>query len=129
MTQYRVLFDDPDHLDEPTKVLVPTEGWMKMAMEGGLPPIEIYWALKEDEEQAIAEGRLEQFEHDPKKLARQHTCPRIGPLTEEQAIGYLCLKDLPRKCWAEEHNRPMFKIVKVDQIPSDRTFRDAWEMT
>ena len=41
---------------------------------------------------------------------------------------YLCLKDLPRDCWAKEHNRPMFKIVRKDQVWSDRTFRDAWEM-
>ena len=128
MTQYRVIFDDPDELDEPTKVLVPSDRWMKEAMEGNLPPISVYWELQDDEQQAIAEGRHDKFEHDRAKWERQFTAPRIGPLTEEEAIEYLCMKDLPRKCWAEQHNRPMFKIVTVDQVPSDRTFRNAWEM-
>ena len=128
MTQYRVIFDDPDHLDEPTKVLVPSDNWIKEAMEGNLPPISVYWELQDDEQQAIAEGRHSQFQHDPEKLAAQYTAPRIGPLTEQEALEYLIMKDLPRKCWAEQHNRPMFKIVTVNQVPSDRTFRNAWEM-
>ena len=57
MTQYRVIFDDPDHLDEPTKVLVPSDRWMKEAMEGNLPPISVYWELQDDEQQAIAEDK------------------------------------------------------------------------
>lgn len=128
MTQYRVIFDDPDRLDEPTKVLVPSDRWMKEAMEGNLPPISVYWELHDDEQQAIAEGRHSEFQHDPEKLAAQYTAPRIGPLTEQEALEYLIMKDLPRKCWAEQHNRPMFKIVTVNQVPSDRTFRNAWEM-
>ena len=128
MTQYRVIFDDPDHLDEPTKVLVPSDNWIKEAMEGNLPPISVYWELQDDEQQAIAEGRHSQFQHDPEKLAAQYTAPRIGPLTEQEALEYLIMKDLPRKCWAEQHNRPMFKIVTVDKVPSDRTFRNAWAM-
>ena len=38
MTKYRVIFDDPDALDEPTKVLVPSQNWLDEAMAGGLPP-------------------------------------------------------------------------------------------
>jgi len=128
MTQYRVIFDDPDRLDEPTKVLVPSDRWMKEAMEGNLPPISVYWELQDDEQQAIAEVRYSEFKHVLEKLAAQYTAPRIGPLTEQEALEYLIMKDLPRKCWAEQHNRPMFKIVTVDQVPSDRTFRNAWEM-
>tara|TARA_R100001198_G_C5239917_1_gene217310 strand:- start:2693 stop:3085 length:393 start_codon:yes stop_codon:yes gene_type:complete len=128
MTQYRVIFDDPDALDEPTKVLVPSDRWMKEAMEGNLPPISVYWELQDDEQKAIAEGRHSQFQHDPEKLAAQYTAPRIGPLTEQEALEYLIMKDLPRKCWAEEHNRPMFKIVRTEEVPSDRQFRNAWEM-
>ncbi len=89
MTQYRVIFDDPDALDEPTKVLVPSDRWMKEAMEGNLPPISVYWELQDDEQQAIAEGRHKEFEHDPEKLAAQYTAPRIGPLTEQEALEYL----------------------------------------
>ena len=128
MTDYRIVFDDPDKLDEPTKVLVPSPQWMEIAMSGGLPPIWVYWQLQDDEQQAIAEGRHKEFKHDPEKLALQYTAPRIGPLTEEEAIEYLVMKDIPRRVWAKEHNRPMFKIVKRDMIPTDRTFRNAWEM-
>jgi hypothetical protein len=128
MKQYRIIYDDPDNLDEATKILIPSDRWMRQAMAGDLPPISVFWELQDDEEKAIAEGRHDEFTHDPVKYARQWTAPRIGPLTEEQAIQYLCMKDLPRRCWAEVHNRPMFKIVTVDQIPTDRTFRSAWEM-
>jgi len=125
---YRVIFDDPDHLDEPTKILVPSDRWMKEAMAGNLPPINVYWELQDDEQKAIDEGRHQRFEHDHDKLQKQYTAPRIGPLTEEEALEYLCMKDLPRKVWSQEHNRPMFKIVTCDQVPTDRTFRNAWIM-
>ena len=127
-TKYRVIFDDPDALDEPTKVLVPSQNWLDEAMAGGLPPIWVYWQLQDDEQQAIKEGRHSTFQHDPEKHALQWTAPRIGPLTGEEAMEYLCMKNLPRKCWAEEHNRPMFKIVRTEEVPSDRQFRNAWEM-
>jgi len=128
MTDYRVIFDDPDALDEPTKVLVPSDRWMKEAMEGNLPPITVYWDLQDNEQKAIAEGRHDKFEHDPEKYMKQFTAPRIGPLTEEEAIEYLIMKDIPRRVWSKEHNRPMFKIVTKDQISSDRTFRNAWRL-
>ena len=128
MTKYRVVFDDPDHLDEPTKILVPSEKWMQQAMNGELPIISVWWELQDAEQKAIDEGWHNRFRHSDESLERQHSAPRTGPLTEEQAIEYLCMKDLPRKCWAQEHNRPMFRIVTVDQIPTDRTFRNAWQM-
>ena len=60
-TKYRVVFDDPDALDEPTKVLVPSQQWLDEAMAGGLPPIWVYWQLQDDEQQAIKEGRHSTF--------------------------------------------------------------------
>ena len=110
MTTYRVIFDDPDHLDEPTKVLVPSQNWLDMAMSGGLPPIWVYWQLQDDEQKAIAEGRHDKFRHDPEKHALQWTAPRIGPLTEEEAMIYLVMKDLPRRCWSEQHNLSLIHI-------------------
>lgn len=128
MTNYRVIFEDPDQPDAPSMVLVPSDNWMQEAMAGNLPPISVYWALQDDEQQAIAEGRHQSFKHDQAKYEAQFTAPRIGPLTEQEAIEYLVMKDIPRRVWAEEHNRPMFKIVTKDQVPSDRTFRNAWEL-
>ena len=128
MSDYRVVFEDPAQPDEPAMVLVPSPNWMEEAMAGNLPPISVYWALKEDEEKAIAEGRHKEFKHDHDKWMAQFTAPRIGPLTEEEAIEYLIMKDIPKRVWGEQHNRPMFKIVKKDQVPSDRSFRNAWRL-
>jgi hypothetical protein len=128
MSNYRVIFEDPDQPDAPAMVLVPSDNWMQEAMEGNLPPISVYWALQDDEQQAIAEGRHDTFKHDPEKHAAQWTAPRIGPLTEEEAIEYLIMKDIPRHIWSVEYNRPMFKIVKTEDVPSDRQFRNAWRL-
>lgn len=128
MTKYRVVYDDPDHLDEPTKVLVPSEDWIEQAMAGELPIISAWWELQDAEQKALDEGRHSEFRHSEEALDWYNDAPRTGPLTEQQAMEYLCMKDLPRKCWSQEHNRPMFRIVTVDQVPTDRTFRNAWEM-
>lgn len=128
MTKYRVIFEDPDFPEEPAKVLVPSQNWLDEAMAGNLPPIWVYWQLQDDEAQAIAEGRHSTFKHDHEKLALQYTAPRIGPLTEEEAMEYLVMKDIPRHIWAQEYNRPMFKIVKTEDVPSDRSWRNAWRL-
>ena len=128
MTDYRVIFEDPDFPEEPAKVLVPSDNWMADAMAGKLPPIWVYWQLQDDEQKGIDEGRHATFKHDPEKHALQYTAPRIGPLSEQEAIEYLIMKDIPRRVWGKEHNRPMFKIVTKDQVPSDRQFRNAWRL-
>ena len=127
-SKYRVIFDDPDKPDEPSYILVPAPEWMDQAMSGELPPLYTWFDLQDAEQKAIDEGRHQTFRHDDEMWKRQFDAPRVGPLTEERAIEYLCMKDLPRRCWSEEHNRPMFKIVTTDQIPKDRTFRNAWQM-
>src|SRR6056300_709003 len=128
MTKYRVIFEDPHKPEEPAMVLVPSPNWIEEAKAGNLPPIHVYWDLKEDEEKAIAEGRHSEFKHDPEKWNKQYTAPRIGPLTEEEAMEYLVMKDIPKHIWAVQYNRPMFRIVKTEEVPSDRSFRNAWRM-
>lgn len=129
MSKYRVIFEDPDFPEDAAKILVPAPEWIEQAMAGNLPPIWVYWQLQDDEQKAIEEGRHDTFKHDPEKLELQYTAPRIGPLTEEEAIEYLIMKDIPKRVWAKEHNRPMFKIVTKDQVPSDRSFRNAWRLS
>ena len=129
MTNYCVIFEDPARPDDPAMILVPAPNWMADAMAGNkLPPISVYLALKDAEQKAIDEGRHEDFYHDDDMWMQQFTAPRIGPLTEEEAIEYLIMKDIPRRVWGQEHNRPMFKIVTKDQVPSDRQFRNAWRL-
>ena len=48
----RVVYEDPEDMDNPAKVLVPDPNWMACALQGGiLPPVEVYWELAKDEAQ------------------------------------------------------------------------------
>lgn len=114
-SRYRVVFEDPDELDAPAKVLVPDPNWLACALHGGiLPPVETYLR-----DQSVPDG-------EPKE--HPYAEP-IGPMTEEEAIEYLIMKDIPRKVWdTEGANKPRFKIVPVEMIPTDRTHRNAWRL-
>jgi hypothetical protein len=53
----------------------------------------------------------------------------IGPMTEEEAIEYLIMKDIDPSIWRDyKGNRIIMKIVPVELIPSDRSFRNAWKI-
>ena len=49
-------------------------------------------------------------------------------LTEEEAIEYLIQKDIPTHIWAHKYNRPMLKVVPVEMVPTDRSYRNAWKL-
>ena len=114
-SKYRVLFEDPATPDEPAKVLVPDPNWMACALEGGiLPPIETY-----QRDRGVPDG-------EPKE--HPYAEP-IGAMTEEEAIEYLVQKDIDPSVWRDyEGNRTILKIVPVEMIPSDRSFRNAWRI-
>ena len=114
-SKYRVLFEDPATPDEPAKVLVPDPNWMACALEGGiLPPIETY-----QRDRGVPDG-------EPKE--HPYAEP-IGAMTEEEAIEYLVKKDIDPSVWRDyEGNRTILKIVPVEMIPSDRSFRNAWRI-
>lgn len=111
-SKYRVVFEDPLEPDAPAKVLVPDPNWMAAALAGGvLPPVDTY--LRDQE---VPDGQ-------PKE--HPYTEP-MGAMTEESAIEYLIMKDIPRRVWEYKGNRCVLKIVHKDSVPSDRTFRNAW---
>lgn len=114
-SQYRVVFENPDDLDAPAAILVPDPNWMAAALAGGiLPPIDTYL-----QDQDVPDGQ-------PKE--HPYAAP-IGPMTEEQAIEYLIQKDIPPQVWRDyKGNRCIMKIVPVELIPSDRSFRNAWRI-
>lgn len=113
-SQYRVLFEDPTQPDAPVSVLVPDPNWMAAALAGNiLPPIDTYLRDRD-----VPDGQPK--EHPYAKP--------LGPMTEEEAIEYLIMKDIPRHIWSQEYNRPMFKVVKTEDVPSDRQFRNAWRL-
>jgi hypothetical protein len=128
MTTYRIIYEDPDRPEDPVKIVIPSPNWLQEAMDGNLPPIWVHWQLQDDEQRALAEGRHKDFAHDPERLMLQYTAPRVGPLTEEEAMEYLVMKDVPRHVWSREYNRPMFEIVRTEDIPADRSFRNAWRI-
>ena len=114
-SKYRILFEDPATPDEPAKVLVPDPNWMACALEGGiLPPIETY--------------QRDRDEPDGEPKEHPYAEP-IPAMTEEEAIEYLVQKDIDPSVWRDyEGNRTILKIVPVEMIPSDRSFRNAWRI-
>jgi len=114
-SKYRVLFEDPDTPDEPAKVLVPDPNWMACALEGDiLPPIETY-----QRDRSVPDGQPKEHPY----------AEPIGAMTEEEAIEYLVQKDIDPSVWRDyKGNRTILKIVPVEMIPSDRSFRNAWRI-
>jgi hypothetical protein len=114
-SQYRVLFENPEDLDAPASVLVPDPNWMAAALAGGvLPSIDTY-----QRDQGVADGQPKEHPY----------AEPIGPMTEEEAIEYLVMKDVPPQVWRDyKGNRCIMKIVPVELIPSDRSFRNAWKI-
>jgi hypothetical protein len=113
--RYRVVFEDPAEPEAPCAVLVPAPEWLACALAGGiLPPIETYLA---DQETPDGAPKLHPY------------AGPIGPMTEEEAMEYLVMKDLPRRVWADRTaNAPRFRIVPKELVPSDRTYRNAWRL-
>ena len=114
-SKYRVLFEDPREPDAPAKVLVPDPNWMAAALAGDiLPPIDTY-----QRDRLVPDG-------EPKE--HPYAEP-IGAMTEEEAIEYLVQKDIDPAVWRDyQGNRTILKIVPVEMIPSDRSFRNAWRV-
>ena len=51
----------------------------------------------------------------------------LDAMTEEQAVEYLIMKDIPPRIWrGHRGNRTILRIVTVDQLPTDRRYRNAW---
>jgi hypothetical protein len=116
-TEYVVVFEDDSEPDAPAKVLIPAPEWMYQAMQGGeLLPIWAHFKLREElslEERADIIFNTE----------------KLGPLTEEQAISYLIMKDMPEHVWNNRSsNRPKYKIAKRHQFPETREWRNAWRL-
>ena len=114
-SKYRVLFEDPREPDAPAKVLVPDPNWMAAALAGNvLPPIDTY-----QRDRLVPDG-------EPKE--HPYAEP-IGAMTEEEAIEYLVQKDIDPAVWRDyQGNRTILKIVPVEMIPSDRSYRNAWRI-
>ncbi len=113
-SKYRVVYEDPEEPDAPAKVLVPDPNWMAAALAGGvLPPIDTYMR-----DQNVPDGQPKEHPY----------AEPVGAMSEQEAIEYLVLKDIPRRVWEYTGNRPIMKIVSVETLPSDRAYRNAWTL-
>ena len=114
-SKYRVLFENPSDMEAPASVLVPDPNWMAAALAGNvLPPIDTYLR-----DQNVPDGQPKEHPY----------AEPIGAMTEEEAIEYLVQKDISPQVWREYNgNRIIMKIVPVELIPSDRSFRNAWKI-
>jgi hypothetical protein len=99
-SDYRVVFED--NVDEPAKVLVPDPNWMACAMHGGiLPPVWVYHELEKDE-------KTSGFKKHTRGYLLHETEP-MPPMSEEEAIEYLIMKDIPNHIWLQQQQRkPLF---------------------
>ena len=120
-SEYRVVYEDS--LDECVKILVPDPNWMAAAMHGGiLPPVWVYHELAKDEaEEGFTKHTRGYLLHDT---------PPVDAMTEEQAIEYLIMKDVPQSVWQtwDEGNRPKMVICRKEQLPVTREWRNAWRL-
>lgn len=114
-SKYRVVFEDPANQDAPAAVLVPDPNWMAAALAGGiLPPIETYLRDRD-----VPDGQPKEHPY----------AEPVGPMTEEEAIEYLIMKDVPPRVWRDYRgNRCIMRIVPVEALPFDRDFRNAWRV-
>ena len=114
-SKYRVIFENPDDMDAPASILCPDPNWMACALAGGiLPPIETYLR-----DALVPDG-------EPKE--HPYAAP-IGPMSEEEAVEYLIMKDISPNVWRDySGNRSILKIASVDKIPNKRNFRNAWKI-
>jgi hypothetical protein len=137
------VWEDPNELDAPMRITHPSARYLAQLMAGGVhPPIEAHHGTlllivsKQDGRHRVCrriEREKVRRELGPEfseylvdaRLVQKETA---GPMTVEQAVEYVIQKDVPAYVWKEEHNRPMFKIIKRDQLPTSRQFRDAWRL-
>lgn len=135
-SRYRVVFEDPDNPEACASIIVPDPNWLACALAGGiLPPIECYIRDREIEEAFHAKYAhllpelRPTFRWDEHGGAMHPYASPIGAMTEEEAIEYLIMKDLPLRVWRDYRgNRQILAIVPVEAIPSDRSYRDAWRL-
>jgi hypothetical protein len=89
---------------------------MAAALEGNiLPPIDTYLR-----DRGVPDGQPKEHRY----------AEPIGAMTEEEAIEYLIQKDIPPQVWRDyKGNRCIMKVVPVELIPTDRSFRNAWRVS
>ena len=120
---YAVAWEDPDDLDAPAQIMTISPWYWAMALHGGiLPPVWVWWELAKDEAKP-------DFKHHTRDYLIDKT-PPLGPMTEEEAVAWFIMKDIPPRVWRDyKGNRTILKIAPRHLFPTDRTFRNAWRVS
>lgn len=120
--KYAIVWEDPNDIDGPMRITVPSPTWLAMAIHGGiLPPVEAYWELYKDQGEP-------DFTHHTRGYLLHDTKP-CDPMTEEEAMEYLIMKDIPPHVWHNyKGNRQILRIVPRSLIPTNREYRNAWRL-
>lgn len=128
--QYVIVWEDPRDLDAPCVVTTPSPNWLGYAMHGNfLPPVSAFLRDRKIEQNWIKENPGESFSWDKAGGALHPYAETIGAMTEEEAMEYLVLKDLPEAVWGDDTgNRPRFRICRREMMPKSRRYRDAWRL-
>ena len=115
--RYRIIYVDPDDPDERAVVVAPSPRWLATALAGGVqPPISARMADRAG------------YAASPTYAPRAPYADPVGAMTEEQATEYLAMWVVPHRVWARAHNRVLIRIVPVEAILADRTYRGAWRL-
>ena len=111
-SEYAIVYDDP-YNDDPACVVMPSPNWMAKALHGGILPYS----------HVVLMDQL-----NDTQLSR--TSPRMPPLTQEQAIEQLLIRDVPKHIWdgSYQGNKRTFVIAPLHLLPRDRHFRNAWTL-
>lgn len=142
--QYIIVYDDIYSETGGIIEVMPTDEWIALAMNGGiLPPIETWHKMKfklmNDKDEIFICDFLELEEiRRTNKIVQENLLnddevresQPLGPLSEEETMEYLLMKDVPPRIWHDKYkrNRCLFKICRPAQLPEDFTFRKAWRL-
>jgi hypothetical protein len=138
---HAILWCDPYNLESPVKVTNPAPQCLADLMIGGVhPPVDAHheskWLLlnSDGSGDVVASAEADAY-RDKHAVVAEHVIDYrrchdevLGPLSYDRAIEWILKISVPVRVWGVSHNAPMFRIVPRSSIPSDRTYRNSWNL-
>ena len=128
--KYVIVFEDPDDLDAPCKIQVPTPEWIAYCLHGNfICSAEHFIRDKRFYAEWTKNNPNQQFnwkDHGGNSASYAETLPAM---TQEEAMELLLQKDVPERVWNNTtSNATRYKICRKEMIPSNRQYRNAWRL-
>ncbi len=127
-SRYRVVFEDLDQAH--AKILIPDPNFLGAALTGGiLVDVENYELDRQKMQAWLDAGNdPSEFSWDKVGGALHPYADPIEAMTEEEAIEYLIIKDLPPHVRNQgKRNAPSYVVTEVSNVPWNRLHRNVWE--